>query len=216
MPTVTAIQAQKRKARADVYLDGEAAMALRLDVIATSKLEVGQALSWQRRRELEQEDQRLTAIETALRLLALSPRSEKDLRDRLRRRGLRYEAIDGAITRMSELGYLDDAAFARLYVESRQASTPRSRRALAFELSRKGVDHELASEAVADQSDPDAAYEAAQRRLRALRNLDRPTFSRRLGSFLASRGFSYGVARSTIDRCWQETREEADVSGDLR
>jgi regulatory protein len=211
MPTVTAIQAQKRKPRADVYLDGEAAFSLRLDVIATSKLEVGQAFSWQRRRELETEDQRLTAIETALRLLALSPRSEKDLRDRLRRRGLRYEAIDAAIVRMSELGYLNDAAFARLYVESRQSSTPRSGRALAFELKRKGVDQDLASEAVAEISDADAAYEAAQRRLRALRSLDRPAFTRRLGSFLASRGFSYGVARTTIDRCWLEMCEVGEA-----
>src|SRR3990170_2433022 len=63
---------------------------------------------------------------------------------------------------MRELAYLDDAAYARFFVEARQAATPRSRRALAFELSRKGVDRELATEAVAELSDADAAYEAAR------------------------------------------------------
>src|SRR5262249_41183467 len=138
----------------------------------------------------------------------IQPRSEKDLRDRLRRRGFHTPAVDSAITRMRELSYIDDAAFARFWVDARQASTPRSRRALAFELSRKGVTRELASETVSELSDEEAAYEAAQRRLRALRTLDYEAFTRRLGNFLASRGFGYGVSRSTIDRCWSELQEE--------
>jgi regulatory protein len=109
---------------------------------------------------------------------------------------------------MRELGYLDDAAYARFYVDARLASTPRSRRALAFELGRKGVERELAAAAVLPLSDEDAAYEAAQRRLRSLRGLDRQTFTRKLGSFLASRGFGYGIARTTIDRCFQEISAE--------
>src|SRR5690606_5100154 len=136
LPLITAITALRRKPRAEVYVDGELGPTLRLDVIAVAKLAVGQELAWPRRRELEDESQRLDAIEAALRLLAMHQRSEKDLRDRLRRRGLRAAAVDAAVTRMQELGYLNDAVYARSYVESRQASTPRSRRALAFELSR--------------------------------------------------------------------------------
>ncbi len=110
---------------------------------------------------------------------------------------------------MRDLGYLNDAAFARFWVESRQAGTPRSRRALAFELSRKGVSREETDAALEEVSDADAAYHAAQRRLRTLRGTDRQTFERRLGTFLNSRGFGYGVARATIQRCWAELSEEA-------
>ena len=211
MPTIIAIEKQKRRPRADVYLEGALIVTLRLDVIAIAKLEVGADLPHDRRKELEAEDQRLTAVESALRLLAIMPRSEKDLRQRLKIRGLRSEAVDAAIIRMRELGYLDDTAFARFFVDARQASTPRSRRALQFELSRKGVDRSIASEAVAELSDADAAYDAAQRRMRALRNHDRQTFTRRLGNFLASRGFSYGVSRSAIDRCWSEVSADSQV-----
>lgn len=214
MPLITAIAALRRRPRAEVHIDGVPGPTLRLDVIAMSRLAVGQELAWPRRRELEDESQRLDAIEAALRLLAMQQRSEKDLRDRLRRKGLRIAAVDAAITRMQELGYLNDAAYARSYVEARQASTPRSRRALSFELARHGVDRELAGEAVSELSDPDAAYDAAQRRLRALRGLDRQTFARRLGNFLAARGFSYGTARATIDRCWQELAEEGEAGED--
>ena len=74
------------------------------------------------------------AIAGALRLLAAHPRSEKDLRQRLRRRGLPPPAVDAAAERVKELGYLDDTAFARFWVDSRQAATPRSRRYVLFEL----------------------------------------------------------------------------------
>jgi regulatory protein len=202
---ITAIEKQKRRPRADLYLDGAYVITLSLALIAESGLAVGDDLPEPRLHALEAEDQRRGAIEAALRLLAVQPRSERELRDRLRRRAFPREAVDAAITRMRELGYLNDAAFARFWVDTRQVATPRSRRALAFELGRKGVDRDVVSETVASLSDEDAAYDAAQRRLRALRGLDRPAFTRRLGTFLSSRGFSYGTARATIDRCWRET-----------
>jgi SOS response regulatory protein OraA/RecX len=79
------------------------------------------------------------------------------------------------------------------------------------------VDKRHVETALEEHSDAEAAYDAAQRRLRALREADRSTFERRLGNFLASRGFSYGIVRSTITRCWRELHEddglEEDVAG---
>src|SRR5688500_6771215 len=110
MNRITAIEKQARRARANVAVDGEYAFSLRLDVVTMAGLQVGQELDGARRRELEAEDQRLGAIEAALRLLAAGPRSERELRERLeRRRGFRREAVDHAVGRMRELGYLDDA-----------------------------------------------------------------------------------------------------------
>lgn len=209
MPVVTAIERQKRRRRFDIHLDGAYAFSLSLDTTVESKIGVGDEVSDEERTRLEAEDQRRGAIASALRLLAATPRSERDLRDRLRRKGWRKHAVDHAMTRMHELGYLNDVAYARFYVDARQASTPRSRRALTFELGRKGVEREVAAAAVVTLSDADAAYDAAQRRLRALRQLDRRTFTRRLGSFLAARGFGYGDARAAIDRCWRELNEDA-------
>lgn len=210
MATITALEKQKRRTRVNVHLDGAYAFALGIELVVERHLAVGRTLERDEQRELEVEDQRRGAVASALRQLAMQPRSEKDLRDRLGRKGYGRVAVDAAIVRMRELGYLNDAAYARFYVDARIASTPRSRRAIAFELGRKGVERELVSEAVAELSDEDAAYEAARRRLRALSALDRDKFYRRLGSFLASRGFGYGIARSTIDRCWREIHEDDD------
>src|SRR3954453_2296167 len=184
MPLITALEKQKRRPRFDLYLEGAFAFTLRPELILASGLSVGAELSHERQRWLYDEEQRLGAIEAALRLLAMSQRSEKELRDRLKKRGFRKAAVEAAITRVSEMGYVNDAAYARFFVEARQSSTPRSRRALAFELGRKGVDREVAAASVEDVSDTDAAYLAAQRRMRSFAKLDRATFIRRLGSFL--------------------------------
>jgi len=213
---ITALEKQKRRARVSIDLDGAYGFSLCVDLVVERHLAVGVELTEEQRRDLEAEDGRRGAIAAALRLLAIQQRSEKDLRSRLGRKGYRRDAIDAAVGRMRDLGYLNDATFARSYVEARQSSTPRSRRALSFELGRKGVDREVAATAVETLSDEEAAFDAAQRRLRALQGIDRQTFTRRLGSFLASRGFGYGVARGTIDRCWLIVSAEEDVEADDR
>jgi regulatory protein len=207
LASVTAIDRLRGTRTALITLENGDSLKLRLDLIAERGLEPGAPFPESLRRELEEEDQRRTAVEAALRLIALRPRSEKDLRDRLRRRGLGRPAVDAAIARMRQLGYLNDEAFARFWVESRQASTPRSRRYLLFELGRQGVERETAQGAVEVLSDAAGAYDAARRRLRQLRDVDYVTFQRRLGGFLASRGFGYGTARTAIERCWRELHE---------
>ncbi|HWO72854.1 MAG TPA: regulatory protein RecX [Dehalococcoidia bacterium] len=214
MGTIIAIEKQKRRRRAFVYLEDAPPLDLRLDVIAAAGLRPGMAIGLVRAAELVAEDQRLSASDAALRLLAAGPRSRKDLRLRLTRRGFSREAVDAAIERMQQLGYLDDAAFARFFVETRQAATPRSKRALTFELTSRGVSREHIEAAFDGHSDAEAAYEAARRRFRALHGLDYRTFERRLGGFLAARGFGYGVARATVQRCWTELREQADAIHD--
>jgi regulatory protein len=215
MPLITALEKQKRRPRFDLYLEGVFAFTLRPELILASGLAVGAELSSERQRWLYDEEQRLGAIEAALRLLAMSPRSEKELRDRLKKRGFRKAAVEAAVTRVTEMGYVNDAAYAKFFVEARQSSTPRSRRALAFELGRKGVDREVAAESVEEVSDADAAYRAAQRRLRSFAKFDRVTFTRRLGAFLGSRGFGYGVTRATIERCWAECNGSSEDEDDV-
>ena len=201
---VTAVVRQPRRRRVNVFVDGEFALALGRELAAERDLRPGRALTRDELSALAQEDARRSARESALRLLAYRPRSERELRDRLARKGFARGVVNEALGRLRELGYVDDAEFARFYTETQQASRPRSKRLLTGELRWRGVAQETAEEATAEVSDEEAAYQAAGRRLRALRGLDYQRFRERLGGFLTRRGFSYGVARSTIERCWAE------------
>ena len=100
------------------------------------------------------------------------------------------------LDRFEEVGLVDDAAFAREWVEQRQSGRGLARRALAQELRRKGIDDEVARE-VLDEIDADDEVEAARTlvraKLRSVRSLDRDKAVRRLVGMLARKGHSSSV-----------------------
>jgi regulatory protein len=202
---ITAIERQKRRQRVNVYgEDGRFAFALALHLAEDAALHTGMELSQAQVNAFQEADARHSAYEAALRLLSYRPRSEKEMRRRLARRGIGLRLIDETVRKLRERGYLDDEAFARFWTETRDTTSPRGRRLIVHELRAQGVNADTAAAATASVSDEEAAYRAARRRLQAFRGLDYDTFRRRLGGFLVRRGFSYEVARRTMDRCWQE------------
>ena len=85
-------------------------------------------------------DDPTVVLEAAARFLEARSRSIAEVRRRLTTAGYRSDLVDGAIARMTELGMLDDEAFARAWVESRDRARPRGERALQNELRLKGID----------------------------------------------------------------------------
>jgi regulatory protein len=79
-------------------------------------------------------------LAAAARFLEARPRSEAEVRRRLGSAGYRRELVDQAVAKLVELGYLDDQAFARSWVESRDRARPRGAIALRRELRLKGID----------------------------------------------------------------------------
>lgn len=105
-------------------------------------------------------DDPATVLDAAARFLEARPRSTAEVRRRLREAGYRTDLVEDAIARLATLGYLDDEAFARAWVESRDRARPRSERALRAELRRKGVADEVVSTIIEDRASPGAAERA--------------------------------------------------------
>jgi regulatory protein len=145
-----------------------------------------------------------------LRALTGASKTRKQLADLLARRGVPEEAATAVLDRFTEVGLVDDAAFARAWVSSRQAGRGLARRALSAELRAKGVDAEVASAAL-DEVDPQEEWDAARRlvarRLPSLQRFDRPTAERRLLGMLARKGYGGGLAGYVV-------REALDARGD--
>ncbi|MDX6360940.1 MAG: regulatory protein, partial [Nocardioidaceae bacterium] len=124
-------------------------------------------------------------------------RSRKELRDKLAKRDVPDELAERLLDRFGEVGLVDDEAFARAWVESRQRSRGLARRALAQELRRKGVDDETARTEL-DELDPDqeaqAAHDLVRKKARSMHNLDRAVATRRLVGMLARKGYPPGLA----------------------
>src|SRR5262245_6391406 len=133
MPTgkITALQAQAHDSqRINLFINGAFALGISLTTVARERLYVGQELSEADYERIARGEQADRAIQVALRALELRPRSISELRDRLRTKGFDSEMTEAAITRLNELGLVDDTSFARFWVESRQHSRPRGPSAL--------------------------------------------------------------------------------------
>lgn len=202
-PTVTAIQRGERRRRFHVFVDGRPALVLSADVLAAAGLHEGDPLPPERTRQLERAELRHRALESALRLLSYRPRSEAELRDRLRRKGLPADLIDETVAWLRERRYLDDREFARFWTDSRAAHGAHRIRG---ELLQKGVARETVRAALAGRDEAEAAARAAERKARTIPATDRRTFTNRLGGYLQRRGFSYAVSKAVVDRLWQERR----------
>jgi len=106
-------------------------------------------------------------LEAAARFLEVRPRSIAEVRRRLHDNGYRHDLVEGAIARLADLGMLDDAAFARAWIESRDRARPRGARALRDELRRKGVAAEDVEAALATREATVTGADADDPALRA-------------------------------------------------
>jgi len=209
---VTAVTVQAHDPeRVSVFLDGDFAFGLPALVAHDEGLRVGDKIDAARAAALIARDEVARATTAALAFLGYRPRSEKEVRDRLRQKGYGAEAIDQAVARIAGWGYLNDASFARLWIEGRGGS--RGRRLLEQELRHKGVERETARE-VLDEAALDeraAALEAGRKRLRQLGGADPAATRRRLGGYLVRRGYGYDTVRATLEALLGEGDEvEAD------
>ena len=100
-------------------------------------------------------------LQAAARFLEARPRSIAEVRRRLRRAGYRSDLIEGAIGRLTELGMLDDAAFAAQWVESRDRAHPRGEAALMMELRQLGIDAQTIAATLRARRDAAATWDAA-------------------------------------------------------
>jgi regulatory protein len=137
-------------------------------------------------------------------------RSRKELADKLEKKEVPAALATRLLDRFEEVGLIDDEAFARAWIASRQPGKGLARRALAQELRRKGVDDDVARDAL-DEIDPDDEREAGRRmvrrKLRSLERFDDQTKTRRLVGMLARKGYGAGVAYSIV-------REELSLADD--
>ncbi|WP_283134768.1 recombination regulator RecX [Rhizohabitans arisaemae] len=147
------------------------------------------------------EDPEAKARAVCLQMLTAAPRTRAQLADALRRRGIPEETAEAVLGRFSEVGLVDDEAFADAWVSSRHAGRGLARRALATELRHRGVDEETVREAV-ERLDPDQELETARhlvaRKLRGTRGLDPAARIRRLSGMLARKGYSPGTAYRVV------------------
>ncbi|MFI9388654.1 regulatory protein RecX [Kutzneria sp. NPDC052558] len=137
------------------------------------------------------------AQDLCVRLLSVRARSRTELRQALARKEVEEEVAELVLGRLDRAGLIDDEAFAHEWVASRHNHRGLSKRALADELRRKGVDSSVAAEAVAavdEDSELERARDLVRRKLSSVARFDDTTKLRRLVGVLARKGYPEGMA----------------------
>jgi regulatory protein len=149
-----------------------------------------------------------------LRQLTMGPKSRAQLESKLASRGCAPEVVDAVLSRMEEVGLVDDIAFAQMLVASKQASKGLAKRGLAQELRDKGIDNETVSTALAGigrEDEVELARRLATRRMASMHGLAADVQARRLAAMLARKGYPpsvvYSVVRDVVDAAPEHRRD---------
>jgi regulatory protein len=206
---ITAIKPQKKAGnRFNVFVDGEFKLALGSDAFQEFGIHLGKEVSDSEIENLKTIDQISQALERAKRFLATRPRSESEVRNRMKRYGYPETVTNAVIDRLIESGLIDDASFAVFWRNNRTQFNPRSIHMLTSELKQKGIDPDICTEVVSEIDDKSEALRAGYKKARSLPSDNYNEFRRKLGAFLYRRGFNYETVSSTVEHFWNEKVSE--------
>lgn len=143
------------------------------------------------------------AKNNAYALLRLRPRSEFEIRQRLKLKGYSDSLIESVAGDLRRLGDIDDEKFARFWIDSRMHLNPVGDVILKHELKLKGVSDSIIeatlSQKAKNYDEYEVAFSMAKERFERFRKLDRHKAMKRVYDFLMRRGFRYDTIQRIIN-----------------
>ena len=197
MPKITDMQIQKNnKTRANVYIDGEYAMALEMLTVMKLGLKIGQVVSQEKLSEAVFDSEKSVAFEKAMGYLGRGMKTAKQMRDYLEKKAYAPEVVDYVLCRLKEYHYIDDEQYAKLYVEHNSAT--KGERRLKQELISKGIAGSTAEEyAELDSEQAQASAERLAEKYMKNKPHDVKTLQK-LQRYLLSRGYGYDTVNAIL------------------
>ena len=146
------------------------------------------------------------AMEKAVALLAMRPRTQQEIADALRKNAYPERTVARVMARLDEAGYINDTDFAEQWAASRTNKGMGSRR-IRMELRRKGVDGEAIDEALTaiDEDDMLSGALKAARKAASGKDITDPKDRQKILAALARRGYGYSEAKQALDMLKEET-----------
>lgn len=199
----------KQKQRYHIDVEGEYAFTVHEDILVKYNLFKGTELDEDFYREVLVAEEKHKAYLGALRYLGIRPRTNSQLHAYLVEKGFSVQVADEICQRCQELGYIDDEAFAKQWVDERLRLKPRSSYMLRMELAQRGVDRGIVDDAVRGVSrdaELDAARALIEKKARRIEGAPSPDEERKLLSMLMRKGFSHSI----IQQIREELRNRSD------
>lgn len=204
---ITALEPQKKNpTRRNIYGDGEFVLGISAETLLRFGLRVGDELPPALITVLEKAEELVGAKGVALRFLTVRPRTEREIRDKLREKEFGDEEIAQTITALKSSGLLDDGAFARMYIRDALAGRGAGKMLLKRKLLLLGVEKSVVDDAVeetfAGVDVHAAALALARQFIKKTENLKRGETAmkrrNRVSTFLARKGYGWDVIGAVL------------------
>jgi len=201
MPEITAIKPQKNQKRVNIYLDGKFAFGLDLENLMKFGLKVKQELSRKDIKEIVKKTLFQKTLDKLLRFTSLRPRSEKEIKDWLRRKKVHQSLQKELLKRLKRLDLLDDRKFAKWWIEQRLTFRPRGLKVLKSELFQKGIHREIVDEAISSIriNEVRIAKGLLEKKKYRWEKLPKIEAMKKKSEFLLRKGFSWDIIKKIVD-----------------
>ncbi len=200
---VTDLIVQKNNAqRVNVFINNQ--FAFGLSRLLAISLKIGQEINTAKINQLLNEDKIERAYQKTLHFLSFRSRSKKEIIDYLNKNGITPDIQTEVITKLQKIDLVNDDGFAKMWVENRNTFRPRGKRALQFELKKKGIQDEIIEDVVQNLNEDELAYQAIQKFISRIQNFDWIDFRSKGMGYLSRRGFGYETSSKMIKKIWNE------------
>ena len=201
MATISKIEAQKNnKDRYSVFLDGEFAFGIHVDVLVTHGLRKGMELDKNELETLVHDESVKKAVLAGIKYISYKQRTSKEVADKLKNLEHTPDQIDEAVEKLKEMGFLDDERYAEEFVDTRQVRYGRKR--IFLELRKRGISEHIAEKALNDILDVDTGYqtalELARKKYAQCEGLENQKAAARIQGMLLRKGYSYDVVNNIM------------------
>ncbi len=201
---ITKIERQENsRQRLSIYLDGEFAFGLNDETVLKHNINVNQTLQEDQIEDLLSEDEKKRAKQKAFSYLARRDHSEKELSDKLKRKGFRESIIINLIEDLKQSQFINDGTFSRLFARNKIIQKPVGRRNLAFSLKQKGISEDILEttleEIYSEYDEKELALRLAKQKLKTINNREPIKTKKRIGDFLFGRGFNWEIVEQVFE-----------------
>ncbi len=214
MPRITKIESQKKNPkRRSIFLDGEFAFGLDEEVLYKYGLKIGEELDQKKIDQILESEVKKESKDAALKFLSYRMRSEKEVRDKLKKKEFANDLIDEVIKDLKRINLIDDSNFASTFVRDKISNKPQGKILLKQELWKKGIKDETIEKVLQEyfedeEEELNLAKNLLEKRKKRYENLDKNMAKRRMMSFLLRRGFSYEIVKQVLKIKDVEVSEE--------
>ncbi len=205
MAEITGITPQiKDKTRCNIEVDGRFYCGMKLETVMQNRLKAGMCVSLETLSRMQLESEKMTALDKALTHITSSMKTEREIRDFLKKKGYLSDVCDYVAEKMKGYGFLDDGQYAKTYAES--AGKRKGRRLIAAELKRKGVgDGEIEEALNGLTGERESALRVLEKYMRG-KPVDKKTLSKAY-AYLIGKGYDYETARGALS-AFGDTEDE--------